>query len=204
MKKKNENLILQKSPVLLQTPENRVSRSWFESQLWALRVAFRTAGTNEAELNIAKSLVKGFASWMLETVEGCGLKWISREAQRFLFDEHGVDPRLVVENFAIGKTFDRAYPDDLVLRNCLSNNLAGFEKRLTREHVVPISAMQRDLMDWNVPMEEILENDFDLALITAEEDRALSKAGYKSKRPGGWRECYKKCGIEVRRLAAAF
>ena len=199
------NVVYSFSPILLQTPENRVSHSWFESQLWAMRVAFRTAEGNEAETKLAKALVKGFASWMLESIEGCGMKWISRGAERFLFDEHGVDPRLVVENFDIGRTFDRFYPNDLELRHCLSNNKPGFKKLLTREHVVPISAMQRDLMDWTKkPMAEILENDFDLALITAEEDRALSKAGYKSKRPGGWRECYKKCGIEVRRLAAAF
>ena len=98
---------------------------------------------NVGEVKFVNSMVDGFACWNLETIEGCGLKWISREAKKFLLEGHGVDPRLVVENFDIGRTFDRYYPKDMVLRNCLSNNKPGFEKLLVREHLTPKSEMKK-------------------------------------------------------------
>ena len=33
--------------------------------------------------------------------------------------------------------------------------------------------------------------------ITREEDDELNRKGYKSVRPGGWFECYTRCGIKV-------
>lgn len=33
--------------------------------------------------------------------------------------------------------------------------------------------------------------------ITRDEDDELNRRGYKSKRPGGWRDCYTRCGIMV-------
>lgn len=155
---------------------------------------------NAAEVKFVNSMVDGFATWNLETIAGCGMKWISREAKKFLVEKHHVDPRLIVENFDISKTFDKMYADDLELRNCLSNNVPGFKKRLTREHLVPKAVMKKHLADWSVPISEIVENDFDLALITAEEDERLKDSDYRDKRPGGWRRCYRECGIEVERL----
>lgn len=33
--------------------------------------------------------------------------------------------------------------------------------------------------------------------ITREEDNELNRRGYKSRRPGGWLDCYTRCGIKV-------
>lgn len=181
--------------------KGKVSRSICEAALWNLRTLTRCIDVeNVSEVKFVNSMVDGFANWNLETIDGCGMKWISRDAKKFLLETHGVDPRLIVENFDIGKTFDKYYPEDAVLRNCLSNNLAGFEKQLTREHLVPKAVMKKHLADWTVPISEIIENDFDLALITAEEDERLRKSAYRDERPGGWRRCYRECGIEIERL----
>lgn len=181
--------------------KGKVSRSVCEAALWNLRTMMRCIDwENVGEVKFVNSMVDGFACWNLETIEGCGLKWISREAKKFLLEGHGVDPRLVVENFDIGRTFDRYYPKDMVLRNCLSNNKPGFEKLLVREHLTPKSEMKKHLADWSVPISEIIDGDFDLALITAEEDKRLTDSEYRDKRPGGWRRCYRECGIEVERL----
>ena len=181
--------------------KGKVSRAVCEAALWSLRTLMRCIDwDNVAEVKFVNSMVDGFANWNLETIDGCGMKWISKEAKRFLLEKHGVDPRLIVENFDIGRTFDKHYPKDMELRNCLSNNLAGYEKKLVREHLVPKSEMKKHLADWSVPVSEIVENEFDLALITAEEDERLKDSEYRDKRPGGWRRCYRECGIELERL----
>lgn len=190
----------EKEAITLQD-KGKVSRSVCEAALWNLRTMMRCIDwENVNEVKFVNSMVDGFAQWNLETIEGCGLKWISREAKRYLLEMHHVDPKLIVENFNIGKTFDKYYPDDLELRNCLSNNKSGFKKALVREHLTPKSEMKKHLADWSVPISEIIDGDFDLALITVEEDKRLTDSEYRDKRPGGWRRCYRECGIEIERL----
>ena len=186
-------------PLLLQDSKRFVSRAWMESVLMGLRTAFSTARSKE-ETKIVKCMVRGFALWNLETIEGCGLKWISKAAKKFLVDDGGVDRKLLVQNFDVGKTLKTYAPR---LSGVLANNKEGVKKALTREHVVPISVLIERLKDWNAPISEILDGCMDVCLITAEEDAALSKAGFRQKRPGGWRQCYRECGIEVERLPAA-
>lgn len=186
--------------------KSRVSKPFAEAALWHLRTLMQCADKsvkNSEEVKFVRAMVDGFACWNLESIGGCGMKWISKKAKRWLVEEHGVDPALLVENFAISKTFDKYYPDDLELRNCLSNNVRGFKKRLVREHLTPKKEMKRKLEDWSIPASKIVEEDFDLALIAVEEDRELSKRGWAAKRPGGWRRCYRECGIELERLPPA-
>ena len=42
-----------------------------------------------------------------------------------------------------------------------------------------------------------LENYSGVCWITRQEDDILTKSGYRSNRPEGWKKCYEKCGIEV-------
>ena len=67
------------------------------------------------------------------------------------------------------------------------------------EHTTPNSALCDKLMDCETG-EEIVEELMSysgVCWITREEDDALNAAGYLTKRPGGWKECYKNVGIEV-------
>ena len=66
------------------------------------------------------------------------------------------------------------------------------------EHTTPISQFFKELCKTN-SQEEILEkldNYSGVCWITREEDDLLTKK-FRSKRPNGWRACYKECGIVV-------
>ena len=63
------------------------------------------------------------------------------------------------------------------------------------EHCNPIKELRLALLDANKEVEEIVKKDF-VCWVTREENDRLNKKGYKYKRPGGWKKCYKECGIE--------
>ena len=67
------------------------------------------------------------------------------------------------------------------------------------EHTTPNSTLCDKLMDCKTEEEIIKElmNYSGVCWITREEDDALNAAGYLTKRPEGWRNCYKSVGIEV-------
>ena len=71
-------------------------------------------------------------------------------------------------------------------------------KKLMHEHVVPIKEIveaienAKDFEDMNEVIGMI-----EIALITKEEDKALTQNGFQSSRPNGWRNCYRSCGIEI-------
>lgn len=67
---------------------------------------------------------------------------------------------------------------------------------LVPEHTTPI----KEVMDLLVksPVDQIrniLESYSPTCWVTREEDDRLIKAGWRMKRPGGWRVCYEKCEI---------
>lgn len=191
---------MSKKPITHQD-KDRIPREFLMGILWDIRKDYKCVSDgSKLQKSLVDRLVDGFIQWDLVILEGCGLKWISKEAKKFLLEKHCVEPGLIVENFNIARTFDKYYPEDMELRNCLSNNKEGFVKQLTREHVVPVSEVKKHLADWSVPMDEIVENDFDVCLVTAAEDARLTESGYRNERPGGWRRCYRECGIEVERL----
>jgi len=67
------------------------------------------------------------------------------------------------------------------------------------EHTTPNSVLCDKLLECKSE-EEMLKELMEysgVCWITRAEDDALNAAGYLSKRPGGWKECYKNVGIEV-------
>jgi hypothetical protein len=72
--------------------------------------------------------------------------------------------------------------------------------RLVWEHTTPLSEFSDVLIKCKT-IEDItkaLINYSGVCWISREEDNLLNKKGYKNSRPGGWKKCYKECGIEVR------
>lgn len=70
--------------------------------------------------------------------------------------------------------------------------------KLVYEHTTPISELFIELCETKT-QEEIevkLSNYSGVCWITREEDDILTKK-FRTKRPNGWRECYKECGIVV-------
>ena len=67
------------------------------------------------------------------------------------------------------------------------------------EHTTPNSTLCDKLMDCKTGEEIIKELMYysGVCWITREEDDALNAAGYLTKRPEGWKNCYKSVGIEV-------
>lgn len=78
-------------------------------------------------------------------------------------------------------------------------------KQLMHEHVVPIKEITnaienaKDFENVNDIIDMI-----EIALITKEEDKALTKNGFQSKRPNGWRNCYHSCGIDIISIPIAY
>lgn len=64
------------------------------------------------------------------------------------------------------------------------------------EHCNPIKELRLALLNDNKEVEKIIEKDF-ICWVTREENKELDKRGYRDKRPGGWKKCYKECGIKV-------
>ena len=52
---------------------------------------------------------------------------------------------------------------------------------------------------FDMPADKIVKKET-VAWITRAEDACLDKNEYKDSRPGGWRKCYKECGIDVVKL----
>jgi len=70
---------------------------------------------------------------------------------------------------------------------------------LVWEHTTPLNELFEKLTS-TISKEEIisnLENYSGVCWITRQEDDILTKSGYRSNRPEGWKKCYEKCGIEV-------
>ncbi len=67
------------------------------------------------------------------------------------------------------------------------------------EHTTPNSSLCDELLACADETEMIhsLINYSGVCWITREEDTALNEAGYLTKRPGGWEECYNLVGIKV-------
>lgn len=67
------------------------------------------------------------------------------------------------------------------------------------EHTTPKSMLFEMVFYQDIDIEEILKQHI-VCLILKEEDKALTDAGFRSKRPCGWQECYHKCGIEFEEI----
>ncbi len=102
----------------------------------------------------------------------------SVEAKKIL-DEKGLDPNKL-SRYNIGK------------------KVGGRPNRpnLLPEHTTPIKELM-DLLSES-PIDQtrtILESYSPTCWVTVQENDRLNKAGYKMKRPGGWKVCYEKCEI---------
>jgi hypothetical protein len=68
------------------------------------------------------------------------------------------------------------------------------------EHTTPVKELKESLI-WHVTnkeeAEEYLINNAIICWMTYEENRKLDANGFKSKRPGGWRNCYEISGVLV-------
>ena len=69
---------------------------------------------------------------------------------------------------------------------------------LVYEHTTPIGEFFKEILTCKSQNEVLdkLDSYSGICWITREEDDRLSKK-YRRKRPGGWRKCYKECGIIV-------
>ena len=85
-------------------------------------------------------------------------------------------------------------------RNYCGKDEKGRSK-LVYEHTTPISQFFIELCKTKTQgeIEEKLNDYSGVCWITREEDDILTKK-YRTKRPNGWRECYKECGIIVENL----
>jgi len=85
-------------------------------------------------------------------------------------------------------------------RNYCGKDEKGRSK-LVYEHTTPISQFFIELCKTKTQgeIEEKLNDYSGVCWITREEDDILTKK-FRTKRPNGWRECYKECGIIVENL----
>ena len=72
-------------------------------------------------------------------------------------------------------------------------------KLFMRDHCVPIRELVDLVLKSNKPVDKIVKRET-VAWITRAENACLDKKEYKDSRPGGWRKCYKECGIDVVKL----
>ncbi|MBR5153332.1 MAG: hypothetical protein IKW57_00865 [Alphaproteobacteria bacterium] len=72
-------------------------------------------------------------------------------------------------------------------------------KWFMRDHCVPIRELKDLVLNSNTPAYKIVKRET-VAWITRAENACLDKKEYKDSRPGGWRKCYKECGIDVVKL----
>ena len=94
--------------------------------------------------------------------------------------------------------FDLKWPDRNKLGEVIEENKRP-KSFLVWEHTTPLNELFEKLIKTEC-IEEInstLENYSGVCWITRQEDDMLTKAGYRSIRPGGWGVCYEKCGIDV-------
>ena len=63
------------------------------------------------------------------------------------------------------------------------------------EHCNPVKQLREAILNTDENIEDILKRDI-VCWILKTENKELDTHGYKSERPGGWKKCYKECGIE--------
>lgn len=63
------------------------------------------------------------------------------------------------------------------------------------EHCNTIKQLRLAILNTNESIEKILNRNITCWILKSENE-LLDKNGYKDKRPGGWKKCYKECGIE--------
>ena len=63
------------------------------------------------------------------------------------------------------------------------------------EHCVTIKELRLAVLNSNEDIQKIIKREV-VCWILKEENKILDKK-YKSSRPGGWKRCYKDCGIEI-------
>jgi hypothetical protein len=75
------------------------------------------------------------------------------------------------------------------------------KSNLVWEHTTPINELIKSLCTCKdlQCIKNTLNNYSGVCWITRNEDDALNKNSYGSKRPGGWKKCYGKCGIILRK-----
>jgi hypothetical protein len=63
------------------------------------------------------------------------------------------------------------------------------------EHTTPLEELFKELVDakTEVAIKAVMLSYSGVCWIMRHEDDALNRAGYKSKRPGGWQKCYEEC-----------
>lgn len=66
------------------------------------------------------------------------------------------------------------------------------------EHCHPLSELSNRIICGETF--DVIRKDNFTAWILKSEDNKLNKNGFRNKRPGGWKKCYKICGIEVVKL----
>jgi len=68
------------------------------------------------------------------------------------------------------------------------------------EHTTPVKELKESLI-WHIEnkekAEEYLTKNALICWMTYEENRKLDANGFKSTRPGGWKNCYQVCGVNV-------
>jgi hypothetical protein len=63
------------------------------------------------------------------------------------------------------------------------------------EHCNPVKQLREAILNTDEEIEDILKRDI-VCWVLKTEDQELTIHGYKDSRPGGWKKCYKDCGIE--------
>ena len=68
---------------------------------------------------------------------------------------------------------------------------------LVWEHSTPLNELYQNLVECRSleEIKDVLSNYSGVCWISRDEDNQLNKNGFRSTRPGGWKECYKQCGI---------
>jgi hypothetical protein len=83
-------------------------------------------------------------------------------------------------------------------RNVLGKDENG-KSLLLWEHTTPLAEYFEALVSCETIIEinEIIKNYSGVCWLMRHEDNLLNKCGFRSKRPGGWKETYAKCDIQV-------
>ena len=102
--------------------------------------------------------------------------------------------------------FSKNYPniDPFSIRwdNRKKYGVVGNKSILVLEHTTPVNIFIKDLLKCKSLQEVITSmNEYTgVCLITRDEDDLLNLKGYRSKRPNGWEQSYKECGIKIIKL----
>jgi hypothetical protein len=110
---------------------------------------------------------------------------VSKEILR-LFEELGIDQSPFDLTYAIGKG-----------RKILG--YAGKKTVMQWEHMTPNELVFEEYVKCKSREElrALMDKHVGCCWITAEENERLDKAGFRSKRPGGWKPCYEQVNIDV-------